>query len=79
MWIDRTELKISEKLPGILRWFPVLKSSSYEMSPLQVAIDKMKETIKTLRTLILQYKADDLLNLDPLTRTLNGENRLLSY
>ncbi|XP_077292342.1 dedicator of cytokinesis protein myoblast city [Arctopsyche grandis] len=72
MWIDRTELKISEKLPGILRWFPVLKSSSYEMSPLQVAIDKMKETIKNLRALILQYKADDLLHLDPLTRTLSG-------
>lgn len=96
LWLERTELKISDKLPGtalinftdlfvfidvlyqyfisgILRWFPVVKTSTYEMSPLQVAVETMKETNKNLRIMILQYKADESLHLEPLTRTLSGQ------
>lgn len=46
LWLERTVLVTSYRLPGILRWFPVITSETYEISPLQNAIETMENTNK---------------------------------
>lgn len=46
LWIERTVLDTTYSLPGILRWFPVKHSETYEISPLKNAIETMQETNK---------------------------------
>ncbi|XP_046628912.1 dedicator of cytokinesis protein 1 isoform X2 [Neodiprion virginianus] len=72
LWLERTVLVTSYPLPGILRWFPVTSSKTYLVSPLQNAIETMEATNKDLRDLIIQYRADSTLTLNPLSMKLNG-------
>lgn len=46
LWLERTVLKISSPLPGILKWFPVVYTKTYLISPLKIAIEKMQNTNK---------------------------------
>ena len=72
MWIERTILFTSYPLPGILRRFPVTNSNTFELSPLENAIETMESTNKKICHLILQYRSDQNLPLNPLSMTLNG-------
>ncbi|CAB0042097.1 unnamed protein product [Trichogramma brassicae] len=72
LWLERTVLAISHSLPGILRWFPVTYSETYLVSPLRNAIETMEATNATLRDLIISYRADTSLPLNPLSMKLNG-------
>lgn len=72
LWLERTILTISHQLPGILRWFPVVESFVFELSPLQTAIETMEQVNKSLTELILAYRADPKLALHPLSMKLNG-------
>ncbi|KAL7286180.1 hypothetical protein TKK_0019548 [Trichogramma kaykai] len=72
LWLERTVLAISHSLPGILRWFPVTYSDTYLVSPLRNAIETMEATNATLRDLIISYRADTSLPLNPLSMKLNG-------
>lgn len=72
LWLERTVLVTSYPLPGILRWFPVTSSDTYEVSPLQNAIETMEATNKSLRELIIAHKNDPGLQLNPLSMKLNG-------
>ncbi|CAG4961484.1 unnamed protein product [Parnassius apollo] len=70
-WLERTELEISEKLPGILRWFPVVAARTYWVSPLAAAVEALRDTNRALKALVLQARASDA-PLHQLTMRLSG-------
>ncbi|KAL0860780.1 hypothetical protein ABMA27_009324 [Loxostege sticticalis] len=70
-WLERTEIEISDKLPGILRWFPVVKQRTYWVSPVEAAVEALRESNRVLKALILGARAPDA-PLQPLTMRLNG-------
>ncbi|KAK2584698.1 hypothetical protein KPH14_007033 [Odynerus spinipes] len=72
LWLERTVLVTSHPLPGILRWFPVISSETYLVSPLRNAIETMEATNTALRDLIVSHRADPSLPLNPLSMKLNG-------
>ncbi|XP_075986396.1 dedicator of cytokinesis protein myoblast city isoform X2 [Anticarsia gemmatalis] len=70
-WLERTELLLSEKLPGILRWFEVRSQRTYEVSPVAAAVEALRDTNRKLRSLIVDTKSPDS-PLHPLTMRLSG-------
>ncbi|XP_038219773.1 dedicator of cytokinesis protein 1 [Zerene cesonia] len=70
-WLERTEIEISDPLPGILRWFPVVASRTYLISPLEVAVETMSNTNRQLKRVILETKSPNVI-LHPLTMRLQG-------
>uniref|UniRef100_A0A2A4K836 DOCKER domain-containing protein n=1 Tax=Heliothis virescens TaxID=7102 RepID=A0A2A4K836_HELVI len=70
-WLERTELEISDKLPGILRWFPVESQRTYEVSPITAAVEALKDTNRRLKSLIIEARGADA-PLHPLTMRLSG-------
>lgn len=72
LWLERTVLKTQFPLPGILRWFPVEETNTFKISPLELAVEIMKETNKDIRQLIILHQSDDNLHINPLSMKLNG-------
>ncbi|XP_052752869.1 dedicator of cytokinesis protein 1 [Galleria mellonella] len=70
-WLLRTELQISDKLPGILRWSAVERVQSRWVSPLAAAVDALHAANLELRALVLSARAPAA-SLQPLTLRLNG-------
>ncbi|XP_050681887.1 dedicator of cytokinesis protein 1 isoform X2 [Leptidea sinapis] len=70
-WLERTEIEISDTLPGILRWFPVISSRTYWVCPLEVAIETMTNSNRQLKRLIMDSKSPPV-PLHPLTMRLQG-------
>ncbi|XP_045539887.1 dedicator of cytokinesis protein 1 [Papilio machaon] len=70
-WLERTELEISDKLPGILRWFPVVSVRTYWVSPLEAAVEALRETNRALKALVLEARTSDA-PLHQLSMRLNG-------
>ncbi|KPJ12094.1 Dedicator of cytokinesis protein 1 [Papilio machaon] len=66
-----TELEISDKLPGILRWFPVVSVRTYWVSPLEAAVEALRETNRALKALVLEARTSDA-PLHQLSMRLNG-------
>lgn len=72
LWLERTELITQFPLPGILRWFPVVDSHTFKISPLERAVEIMKETNKDIRQLVILHQSDENLHINPLSMKLNG-------
>ncbi|XP_022091656.1 dedicator of cytokinesis protein 1-like isoform X3 [Acanthaster planci] len=72
MCIERTYFTTAYRLPGILRWFEVIKTSSEELTPIRNAIDTMEDANSKLKQMIGQYQADSSLPINPLSLQLNG-------
>ncbi|CAH2097236.1 unnamed protein product [Euphydryas editha] len=70
-WLERTELTISDTLPGILRWFPVVATHKYWVCPLEVAVETMEQTNKELKAIIKETRSPNA-PLHPLTMRLQG-------
>ncbi|XP_063852697.1 dedicator of cytokinesis protein 1-like isoform X3 [Scylla paramamosain] len=70
--IEKTTLEITYSLPGILRWFPVRRVESVELSPLENALQTMTQTNMELRMMVIKYGRDPGLLLQQLTRKLSG-------
>ncbi|KAG0720444.1 Dedicator of cytokinesis protein 5 [Chionoecetes opilio] len=70
--IEKTTLEVTYSLPGILRWFPVCRSTSVEISPLENAMETMAQTNSDLLGLVLKYEKDSALPLHPFTSKLSG-------
>lgn len=73
MWLEKTELVTTYPLPGILRWFPVEKTTLTEISPLHNAIETLDKSNKVLVNYITVYNKDRNMQINPLSLTLNGE------
>ncbi|KAL1415726.1 hypothetical protein MTO96_006604 [Rhipicephalus appendiculatus] len=72
IWLERTTLETAYMLPGILRWFAVIRVQTVEVSPLQNAIETMEATNTKIRDMVLQHRADPSLALNPLSMLLGG-------
>ncbi|CAN7990561.1 unnamed protein product [Ixodes hexagonus] len=72
IWLERTTLETAYMLPGILRWFVVVKTHTVEVSPLRNAVETMEATNAKIRDHVLQYRADLTLPLNPLSMLLGG-------
>lgn len=72
LWLERTELITQYPLPGILRWFPVIDSHTFKISPLKRAVEIMKDTNKDIRQLVILHQNDHSLHINPLSMKLNG-------
>ncbi|XP_041985508.1 dedicator of cytokinesis protein 1 isoform X2 [Aricia agestis] len=71
LWLERTEIEISDTLPGILRWFPVVSSRTYWVSPLEVAVETMTKTNRDLKHAISEARNTQA-SLNPLCMRLQG-------
>lgn len=72
LWLERTVLIISYPLPGILRWFPVTSSETFQISPLRNAIETMEVANKKLKDIIISHKSDPNLPLNALSLKITG-------
>ncbi|XP_071827704.1 dedicator of cytokinesis protein 1-like isoform X3 [Apostichopus japonicus] len=72
MWVERTYYIISEKLPGTLRWFEVITSTTEELSPIQTAIENMEDINRKLKNIIIQHQEEPALQVNPLSGLLNS-------
>ncbi|XP_064633276.1 dedicator of cytokinesis protein 3-like isoform X3 [Lineus longissimus] len=71
--LERTTMKISTKLPGLLKYFEVVKSNTINLSPIETAIDTMENMNAELHTLISTYSGSNPeKNINPLTMRLHG-------
>ncbi|XP_063369325.1 dedicator of cytokinesis protein 1 [Cydia amplana] len=70
-WLERTELEISDMLPGILRWFPVVRQRTFWVSPVEAAVEALRDANRALKQLVLEARASDA-PLQPLTMRLSG-------
>ncbi|XP_042238025.1 dedicator of cytokinesis protein 1-like isoform X2 [Homarus americanus] len=70
--IEKTTLTTSYSLPGILRCFPVIKTRSIELSPLENAVETMSTANTEVYDLVKKYSRDSTLLLHPLTRKVSG-------
>ncbi|XP_015607824.1 dedicator of cytokinesis protein 3 isoform X2 [Cephus cinctus] len=72
LWIERTILTTEAKLPGILRWFEVIKKRSELLAPVQYACETMQSVERELRRLVAQYTAEPHRNINPFSMRLQG-------
>ncbi|RUS91929.1 hypothetical protein EGW08_000331, partial [Elysia chlorotica] len=72
MWLERTYIKTSYPLPGIVGWFPVVHVTTLAVSPIENAIETMEDKNKNLLSLIEQHRQDFSLRSDTLGMQLNG-------
>jgi len=73
LWIERTILRTSHQLPGILRWFPVINTEVFELSPLENAIETMQNINRDLRNILQEHiLSNSPVPLKPLSMKLNG-------
>ncbi|XP_031633259.1 dedicator of cytokinesis protein 1 isoform X4 [Contarinia nasturtii] len=72
LWLERTVMKTKFPLPGILRWFEVIQSETFKISPIAYAIETMESTNKVIRDLVIAHKNDETLPINPLSMKING-------
>jgi len=72
LWIERTVLQTASSFPGVLQWFPLASpEETFELCPLENAVEAMAKTNEDLRALILEHQ-DQTPPLHPLSMKLNG-------
>ncbi|XP_037077483.1 dedicator of cytokinesis protein 1-like, partial [Pollicipes pollicipes] len=72
LWLERTVMRTASKLPGILGWSIVEECSTFDVTPLENAIETMTSANRALRQLVLSHRSDETLPLNPLTQKLSG-------
>lgn len=60
MWIERTQFRTSFPLPGILCRAEINEKKTFELNPLQNAIDTMEKVNDKTRSIIIQYLTDTI-------------------
>ena len=72
IWIERTIFEIPYDLPGIVRLFPVIRSRTTVLSPLENAIECLDSKNKELKSSIIQQLTNSSAQVDGLTMRLKG-------
>ncbi|XP_015379000.1 PREDICTED: dedicator of cytokinesis protein 3 [Diuraphis noxia] len=72
LWLERTILITSERLPGILRWFEVISTTTEEVPPIKFACETIDSVNKNLKLIINQYTNEPKRNINPLSMRLQG-------
>jgi hypothetical protein len=71
-WFERTIIRTSSSLPGILRWFPVEHSETIKISPIEMAIETIELKNKSIRELIFDHSSDPNTPIHSLSAIING-------
>ncbi|XP_055631515.1 dedicator of cytokinesis protein 1 isoform X1 [Toxorhynchites rutilus septentrionalis] len=69
---ERTILRTTDALPGILRWFPVRSSETVIISPLEMAIETVESKNRHIRELVLEHQSDINIPIHSLSAVING-------
>lgn len=72
LWLERTILITSERLPGILRWFEAISTTTEEVPPIKFACETIDSVNKNLKLIINQYTNEPKRNINPLSMRLQG-------
>jgi len=72
LWLERSIFKLTNKLPGILRWFEVVSTHTTELSPLENALEQMSNSNNELTNLVLEHTKNPHIDLKPITLKLKG-------
>ncbi|XP_055530559.1 dedicator of cytokinesis protein 1 isoform X2 [Wyeomyia smithii] len=71
---ERTILRTTDALPGILRWFPVKSSETVmlKISPIEMAIETVEAKNRCIRELVIEHQADPNIPIHSLSAIING-------
>ncbi|XP_058812929.1 dedicator of cytokinesis protein 1 isoform X3 [Topomyia yanbarensis] len=69
---ERTVLRTTDALPGILRWFPVKSSETFMISPIEMAIESVEAKNRSIRELVLEHQADPNIPIHSLSAIIHG-------
>ncbi len=73
LWVERTVLRTKYTFPGVLQWFSLaVPEESFELCPLDNAVETMQRVNEELRWLILEHADGANPPLNPLSMKLNG-------
>ncbi|KAG8233145.1 hypothetical protein J437_LFUL010375, partial [Ladona fulva] len=77
LWIERTTLLLSNRLPGILKWFEVIERKVEEVPPVAFACETVEGASRELRQLIATFSTDPRRNINPLSMRLQASDSSL--
>uniref|UniRef100_A0A1Q3FGS7 Putative signaling protein n=1 Tax=Culex tarsalis TaxID=7177 RepID=A0A1Q3FGS7_CULTA len=69
---ERTMLRTTDALPGILRWFPVKSSETVMISPIEMAIETVEAKNRAIRELVMEHQSDPNIPIHSLSAVING-------
>uniref|UniRef100_A0A8W7NFN6 Signaling protein n=1 Tax=Anopheles atroparvus TaxID=41427 RepID=A0A8W7NFN6_ANOAO len=69
---ERTIMRTTDPLPGILRWFPVKSSETVMISPIEMAIETVDAKNRAIRELVLEHQNDPGLRVHSLSAVIKG-------
>ncbi|XP_014256869.1 dedicator of cytokinesis protein 3 isoform X2 [Cimex lectularius] len=72
LWVERTVLKTAHSLPGVLRWFEVVETSTEQVPPIRYAVETVHSVNRDLAGLIAQYTTEPMRHTNPLSMRLQG-------
>ncbi|XP_035891383.1 dedicator of cytokinesis protein 2 isoform X4 [Anopheles stephensi] len=69
---ERTIMRTTDPLPGILRWFPVKSSETIMISPIEMAIETVDAKNRAIRELVLEHQNDPRIPVHSLSAVIKG-------
>ncbi|XP_058117001.1 dedicator of cytokinesis protein 1 [Anopheles coustani] len=69
---ERTIMRTTDPLPGILRWFPVKSSETVMISPIEMAIETVDAKNRAIRELVLEHQNDPRIPVHSLSAVIKG-------
>ncbi|XP_052869684.1 dedicator of cytokinesis protein 1 [Anopheles cruzii] len=69
---ERTIMRTTDPLPGILRWFPVKCCETVTITPLEMAIETMDTKNRAIRDLVLEHQSDPRIPVHSLSAIIKG-------
>ncbi|XP_049300946.1 dedicator of cytokinesis protein 1 isoform X1 [Anopheles funestus] len=69
---ERTIMRTTDPLPGILRWFPVKFSETIMISPIEMAIETVDAKNRAIRDLVLEHQNDPRIPVHSLSAIIKG-------
>ncbi|XP_072025453.1 dedicator of cytokinesis protein 3-like [Amphiura filiformis] len=72
LWVERTIVRTTEPLPGLLRWVEIEKSDTVEIKPILNAIEAMEEKNKDLQNKVEMCRVDPESNNIQISQALQG-------
>uniref|UniRef100_A0A182ID12 Signaling protein n=1 Tax=Anopheles arabiensis TaxID=7173 RepID=A0A182ID12_ANOAR len=69
---ERTIMRTTDPLPGILRWFPVKSTETIMISPIEMAIETVDAKNRAIRELVLEHQNDPRIPVHSLSAIIKG-------
>uniref|UniRef100_A0A182VY32 Signaling protein n=1 Tax=Anopheles minimus TaxID=112268 RepID=A0A182VY32_9DIPT len=69
---ERTIMRTTDPLPGILRWFPVKFTETIMISPIEMAIETVDAKNRAIRDLVLEHQNDPRIPVHSLSAVIKG-------